>query len=226
MTTGLAWASLWACLAFPPAVDPALSAPVLLGGQASLSVDHWRETATLRVRTYQVKASPLPEDRQGIPLGDCARIVPETSGSGMVYEAEKVHALCPGYTLQIIDHHSGSTTWGFDRMPEAGLVCSVAIGEASEKLPPLPELPALQIDGREATWEPSGADEVRLVNLGASESSGVCRLPDVGQAKLPSWMKRGDTTLVTKHNARLTELNKRPMSLSATSGTWLNKAAP
>lgn len=229
MTPGaFLWATWGGCaLSTTQISEPGLAPPVLLGGQASLSVDHWRDTATLRVQTFRVASSPLPEDRQGISMGHCEKVVPQTSGSGMVFEAEAVHVLCPGHTLSLVDSHSGSSTWVFERRPEPGLVCTLAIGEDSAKLPPLPSVPALEITGRQASWEPVGADEVRLVNLGTTAStSGVCRFADLGEAKLPPWMDRGETTLATWHSARLTEINKRPMSLSATAGTWLNAEAP
>jgi hypothetical protein len=183
-------------------------------------VDHWRQHATLRVQTFRVQAAPLPEDRQGIALGECRSIVPVSTGEGMVFEAEQVSAMCPGHTLTLQDQHSGGSTWELDPMPEAGLVCTIAIGGVSAKLPPLPAAPALEQKGRTLTWEPTGADEVRLVNLDFSDESGVCRLLDQGSAKLPMSMRRG-TLLVTWHSARLTQINKRPMSLSATAGTWL-----
>ena len=199
---------------------PKISAPVLLGGQASLSVDHWRQSATLRVQTFRAQPAPLPEDRQGIAMGECASIVPTTTGEGMVFEAEQVSAMCPGHTLTLEDQHSGASIWRLDPMPEAGLVCTIAIGGVSAQLPPLPAAPALDQDGRKLSWTPTGADEVRLVSLNSIEESGVCRLPDLGSAKLPFSMRRG-TLLVTWHSARLTQVNKRPMSLSATAGTWL-----
>lgn len=202
------------------ATPPQISAPVLLGGQASLSVDHWRQHATLRVQTFRVQAASLPEDRQGIAIGECESIVPVSTGEGMVFEAEQVSAMCPGHTLTLQDQHSGGSTWKLDPMPEAGLVCTIAIGGVSAKLPPLPAAPTPEQRGRKLTWAPTGADEVRLVNLGSSDESGVCRLLDQGSAKLPFSMRRG-TLLVTWHSARLTEVNKRPMSLSATAGTWL-----
>ncbi len=199
---------------------PGLGQPTLLAGQASLSVDYWRKRATLRVQTFQVQESVLPEDRQGVAMGDCAKIQAKATGEGMVFEAKQVSAMCPGHTLTIEDQHSGATSWRLDPMPQAGLVCTIAIEGVSEKLPPLPNSPAIAQQGRTLSWEPVGADEVRLVSLASQNESGVCRLPDLGSAKLPRSMTRGDI-LVTWHSARLAEIQKRPMSLSATAGTWL-----
>ncbi|MFT5585461.1 MAG: hypothetical protein ACI9VR_003053 [Cognaticolwellia sp.] len=153
-------------------------------------------------------------------MGECAKIQAQATGEGMVFEVVKVSALCPGHTLTVEDQHSGGTTWLLEPLPKAGLVCTVAIEGVSEKLPPLPESPPLVQNGRTLSWTPGGADEVRLVSLASPDESGVCRLPDLGSAKIPRSMTRG-TLLVTWHNARLTEIQKRPMSLSATAGTWL-----
>ena len=94
-----------------------MSQPALLGGQASLSVDYWRKRATLRVQTFQVQESALPEDRQGVAMGDCAKIQAKATGEGMVFEAMQVSALCPGHTLSVEDQHSGANSWRLDPCP-------------------------------------------------------------------------------------------------------------
>ena len=153
-------------------------------------------------------------------MGDCASIVPVSIGDGMVFEAVEVTPACPGHTLSLQDQHSGGSTWLLSPMPEAGLVCSITIGGVTERLPALPAAPPLEQDGRKLSWSPTGADEVRMVSLNSLDESGVCRLPDTGSAKLPVSMMRG-TLLVTWHSARLAQVAKRPMSLSATAGTWI-----
>ncbi|MED5371711.1 MAG: hypothetical protein VX899_11890 [Myxococcota bacterium] len=202
-------------------VSPSLAQEaVTLSGQASLSVDHWRGAATLRIQAFLPAASLLPEERQGIPMDGCRSILPESFGNDLVFRKVPLKAVCAGVDLRETSRSSGLVNYELSAIPPTGTICHVEVGDQVYELPPLPSLGAPQRAGRELTWEPSGADEVRVVTLGSGERSHMCRSSDDGQLRLPRKMRSG-TTFVTWHNAQHALRDGQTFALSATVGTWL-----
>jgi hypothetical protein len=150
-------------------------------------VDVTHTTSQLIAVRLQPMEIPLPQDRYGVRVGGC-QVLPEdpitTAGDAQLKAAQITGECGDGPMDNNPRTRPGEYKHKLAAQPAAGTVCSVSLEDAVLKLPPLPETPDVVLDGRDLTWTPTGADEVRVVAL-TEAGTLLCRYPDQGTARLP-----------------------------------------
>lgn len=213
---------LLACLR-PPEVAP--GARVLQSGQISLSADLTLGRTELRIHTFAADLRPLPAERQGVNLGDCATLVPSSAAEGLVLRRAEVSARCDGEALPLQELTAGLMSYTFPGPVPPGLRCEVSVDGQTVALPPLPEAPDLRFGLARAKWTPAGGDEIRVVVPRSAGRSTYCRLPDIGEGPAPRGA-RSAQSFASRHRLALSEPEPdgSRVAVTVTSGVWMTPA--
>ena len=207
---------LWLLACQPRLVEPS---PVRQAGQITLTQDASRGTTRLRVLLYESFAGPLPSERQGLPMDACATLVPTTSSQATVYRDAEVRAWCGGQEIELTEHAPGS--WARKVDPAAaGLSCEVTIDGEPVEVPPLPEVPDVEVRRTGLVWTPADGDEVRVSVPRSGGRSTLCRLVDDGEGPRPKGIGL-QTSFVSRVALAAPALEGGRVPVASIAGAWL-----
>lgn len=201
-------------------------APTTLAGQVTLSADHDRDVARLRVVLHEPITAPLPSERQGLAIDSCDTLLPNTAVVGGPATGAEVRAWCGGEELALKQREEILWVHVFPEMPPSGLACRLEIdlgdGPIGVALPPLPAPPDLERRGRQMEWTPMGADEIRVSVPQSQGQTTLCRLADDGKAPAPRGL-RLQTGFVTRVEIDVVRLGDARLELTSIGGRWLRE---
>lgn len=213
--------ALWllACLPLPEAAP---AEPLLLAGQVSLTTDHTLQRSELRIHTFTPDLRPAPAERQGVPMGECATLVPRSAGEGLVLRRAQVSAACAGQPVALEEVAPGLVAHTFPGMLPTGTSCAVTVDDQEIALPALPPAPDVRFGVARSRWTPVGADELRIVVPRTAGRNTICRLPDTGVGPEPRGARH---TLAFASHHRMGLSTPDPsgarVAVTVSSGVWM-----
>jgi hypothetical protein len=191
---------------------------VELSGRLSLSWDATSGKGRLAVASYLPAPLPLPAERQGIPMDACLLQTPSQLLDGALRGGIEVSASCDGAPLALEERMTGLWVHRIEAPPPAGMACEVTLDGRSYELPPLPEVPDLEVRGRRMRWTPAEGDELRVAFPASGGQSTLCRLADDGAAR--GAPRHATLAFVTRQRYALPAAEEGRLAISVAAGAW------